>query len=67
MATSCVSSIDDIEDIITKESHVTDLRTGNKQHVMPRARRVRTGESDDKTEVSADSVIPGTASLVCLK
>lgn len=60
MATSCGPSVDDIEDIITKDSHVTDLRTGNKKHVVPRARKVKAGEPEDRTEVSADSVIPGT-------
>ena len=64
MATSCGPLVDDIEDIITKDSHVTDLRTGNKKHVVPRARRVKTGESEDRTEVSADSVIPGISLLI---
>ena len=63
MATSCGQSVDDIEDIVTKDSHVTDLRTGNKKHVVPRPRKVKADESDDRTEVSADSVIPGTHNI----
>ena len=66
MATSCEPSVDDIEDIVTKDSLVTDLRTGNKKHVVPRARRVKAGESDDRTEVSADSVIPGISPLISI-
>ncbi|XP_045159402.2 threonylcarbamoyladenosine tRNA methylthiotransferase-like [Mercenaria mercenaria] len=52
--------LDDIEDIVTGETE-TDIRAGNKKHVVPRARKHKT---QDRTEqVDADSIIPGTQKI----
>ena len=47
--------IDDIEDIVGV-GHDTDLRSGNKKHVVPKAKKF---SGKNVTSVSADSVIPG--------
>ena len=49
------SQVDDIEDIVSA-SHDSDIRVGNKTHVVPRNRRLRNKEAQ---EASGDSVIPG--------
>ena len=59
MAASCGPSIDDIEDIVTQDSPTTDLRSGNRKHVIPRARKVKTSQNDGDTDLCADSLIPG--------
>lgn len=51
------SEVDDIEDIISG-SHNTDIRSGNKQHVVPKTRRFKNKEAGQ--EASGDSIIPGT-------
>ena len=48
--------VDDIEDIVTGETE-TDIRAGNKKHVVARARKHKTREITEK--VNADSIIPG--------
>ena len=62
-----MATIDDIEDIITQDSHTSDPRSGNRKHVVPRARKVKiTGNERDK-DIYADSLIPGrlTALVIC--
>ena len=59
MASNCGPGVDDIEDIVTKDSQTTDLRSGNRKHVVPRARKVKAGQETIDTDVCADSVIPG--------
>lgn len=59
MASNSCPSVDDIEDIVTKDSPVTDLRASNKKHVVPRARKVKDNEGINGQDLSADSVIPG--------
>ena len=62
-----MATIDDIEDIITQDSHTSDPCSGNRKHVVPRARKVKiTGNERDK-DIYADSLIPGrlTALVIC--
>lgn len=49
--------LDDIEDIV-KSDFERDIHAGNKKNVVPKARRNKTGSSEES--VSADSIIPGT-------
>lgn len=51
--------IDDIEDLISGDIDAEN-RTGNKKHVVPRARKVK-GTNDQVVE--ADSIIPGTQKI----
>jgi len=50
------TNLEDIEDIIAG-AHETDIRSGNKKHVVPKARRFK--PRSPQSEVYADSIIPG--------
>lgn len=53
--------LDDIEDIITDQQD-SDVRVGNKKHVVPKACRFKS-RNKINTEVIADSFIPGTQKI----
>ncbi|XP_052775774.1 threonylcarbamoyladenosine tRNA methylthiotransferase-like isoform X2 [Mya arenaria] len=57
MVVTTDSNVDDIEDIISG-SHDADIRTGNKKHIVPKARRYK-GKAKD-ADITSDSIIPGT-------
>lgn len=51
------SLIDDIEDIVNKNSSPGEIRQENKRLVVPKSRRIKQTREEP---VQADSIIPGT-------
>lgn len=58
------SLIDDIEDIVNKNSSPGEIRQENKRLVVPKSRRIK--QTREET-VQADSIIPGTSFLLLFK
>lgn len=50
------SLLDDIEDIVNKNSSPLDVRQENKRHVVPKARRFKQVKEEP---IQTDSIIPG--------
>ncbi|XP_022319291.2 threonylcarbamoyladenosine tRNA methylthiotransferase-like [Crassostrea virginica] len=54
------SLLDDIEDIVNKNSSPLDVRQENKRHVVPKARRFKQVKEEP---IQTDSIIPGTQKI----
>ncbi|XP_061196198.1 threonylcarbamoyladenosine tRNA methylthiotransferase-like [Saccostrea echinata] len=55
------SLIEDIEDIVNKNSSPGDVRQESKRHVVPKAKRIHRQTKEEA--VHADSIIPGTQKI----